>query len=123
MPSKTVLVVDQESSIRVLLRQFLAAEGYTVLEAIDGAEALRIGTERKEGIHLLLTDLVMPPMDGYELAGRLAPWQPQMKVLYMADYAKDRLDQREFPGSGSTVLQKPFSREALVERVRELLNH
>jgi PAS domain S-box-containing protein len=120
--SETVLLVEDEASVRGLARDILHRQGYTVLEASDGDEALRIGQAHRGPIHLLLTDVVMPRMGGRELADRLAAARGEMKVLYVSGYAEDP------PGTGATAepgrafLEKPFTADALASKVREVLD-
>ena len=113
---ETVLLAEDEESIRALAAEFLTAAGYCVYLADDGESALRIAETLKKPIDLLVTDVVMPKMRGRELAERLKGLHPKMKVLYMSGY----LDQHtggEQPFDDSECLRKPFSRDMLVERV------
>ena len=121
-PVETVLVVEDESGIRALMRKILQKQGYHVLEASRGEEALRISEGRKEPIHLLLTDVVMPQMSGRELADRLKVARPEMKVLFVSGYADEDLVQHGPLPPGSAFLQKPFSLATLLEKARNVLN-
>src|SRR5713101_1880723 len=111
---ETILVVDDESDVCELARDCLVAAGYRVLEATDGEEALRIAEAHTEPIHLLLTDVIMPRLNGVELAGRLTRLRPDTKVLYMSGFAVvgAQTDQLSGPGlqPGDPILPKPFSR-------------
>jgi CheY-like chemotaxis protein len=120
--SETILVVEDESGVRELTREFLKINGYSVLEAKDGIEALEVASGHAGTIHLVLTDMVMPRMSGSELAGRLQTVRPGTKVIFMTGYS-------EYAGDGATrpfpeipILQKPFSIGSLVGKVREVLN-
>ncbi len=116
----TVLVVEDEAGVRHLARDVLRRSGYRVLEAADGAEALRLVAQ--EGtIDLLLTDVVMPGMSGAELAERFRALRPRARVLYASGYADEALGSHGLPSGGVPYLQKPFEPDDLVRRVRELL--
>jgi len=124
---ETILVVDDEADVCELARDCLVAAGYRVLEARDGEEALRIAEGHTEPIHLLLTDVTMPRLNGVELAGRLTRQRPDTKVLYMSGFALvgAQTEQLSGPGlqPGDPILPKPFSTEALTRKVREILDH
>jgi CheY-like chemotaxis protein len=119
---ETVLVVEDEEIVRALARQILELGGYTVLEAAQGSEALRLG-EQHSPIHLLLTDLIMPGgLNGRELAEKLGPLHPEMKVLYMSGYTDDATVHYGVLTAGVQFLQKPFTPTALAKKVREVLD-
>jgi len=118
---RTILVVDDDSWVRVLARDVLAADGYRVLEATDGQDAIRIAAEHPGPIHLLLTDVMMPGMNGCELAEGLAALLPGMKVMYMSAYDRDFMIARGLNPIGP-VITKPFTIEYLARRVGMLLN-
>ena len=119
--TETILVVEDEATVRELARELLQLSGYTVLEAKHGQEALRICRNYDGPIHLMLTDVVMPRMNGHELAETLAPLRPGMKVLYMSGYTEDAGVMREILDSDTVFLQKPFTPAALTDKVRALL--
>ncbi len=119
--TETVLVVEDQDGIRDIVRESLRRNGYTVLIAVDGNDALQIANSYPDPIHLLITDLVMPNIGGRELAQRLTPLRPQMKVLFMSGYSEHSALDIEEAGS-ATVLQKPFSLDALARNVRRLLD-
>jgi two-component system, cell cycle sensor histidine kinase and response regulator CckA len=119
--SETVLVVEDEVSLRTLTVDVLRQAGYTVLQANTGAEALEVSEAHQGAIGLLLTDVVMPGMSGRELAERLSPVRPAMKVLYMSGYTGQTIGERAVLDPGSLFLQKPFTREVLRDKVREAL--
>ena len=121
-PMETVLVVEDESGIRALMRKILERQGYKVLEASRGEEALRISDEHAEPIHLLLTDIVMPQMSGRELANQLRSSRPDIKVVFVSGYADEDMMQYGPLPAGSAFLQKPFSLAALLEKTRSVLN-
>src|ERR1700746_3043069 len=119
---ETILVVEDEVNLRRLTRQFLDNQGYTVLEAADGAEAVQICVAHQGIIHLLLTDVIMPGMNGRELAHRVSEIRPNMKVLYMAGYTENAIGHNGTLDAGITLLQKPFTLHALKAKVREVLD-
>ena len=119
--TETILVADDDEQLRQVVRQTLEAQGYTVLVAADGPEAIAL-CERSAGpIHLLLTDLVMPHMSGRELAGRLASIRPAMKVLYMSGYAEVVTASHDLGATHAALLQKPITPESLLRKLREVL--
>jgi PAS domain S-box-containing protein len=119
---ETILITEDDDSLREVTRTFLEGFGYKVLEAEGPAHALRIAERHQGPIHLLLTDVVMPGMNGRELAEKLAPKQPQMKVIYMSGYTSDAIVERGVLEKGLSFLQKPYTKKALVRKVRELLD-
>ncbi len=122
---ETILVVDDELDVRELARNILVARGYEVLEAGDGEAALRVAEAHPAPIHLLLTDVVMPGLNGVELAGQLMRLRPDTKVLYMSGFAVvgARQDQAGGPSlePGALILPKPFGADALTRKVLEVL--
>jgi signal transduction histidine kinase/ActR/RegA family two-component response regulator len=119
---ETILLVEDETGVRELASELLRSGGYTVLEARDGTEAVKCATNHSATIDLLLTDMVMPRMSGSELAEKLWSNKPDLRVIFMTGYA-------EFPARGAenisteaAMLQKPFSRLTLLEKVREVLS-
>lgn len=120
--SETILLVEDEESLRTLTRDVLAESGYKVLEADSGARALEIAQQHQGPIHLLLTDVVMPGMSGPALAEKLAASRPDTRVLYMSGYTDRAIGQQGMLGSGSFLVQKPYTRDNLNRRVREMLD-
>jgi CheY-like chemotaxis protein len=118
---RTILVVDDDPWVRVLARDVLANEGYRVLEASDGQDAIRVAAEHPGPIHLLLSDVVMPGMNGCELAAGLAPLLPGLKVIFMSAYDRDFLVTSGLNPIGP-VITKPFTTEYLSRRVRMVLD-
>jgi two-component system cell cycle sensor histidine kinase/response regulator CckA len=119
--TETLLLVEDESGVRHLTRELLEKQGYTVLEACDGREALRIYKQHKGRIDLLLTDVVMPMMNGQELADRLLALQADLKVIYLSGYAERIVLEHGVLDLGAGFLQKPFTLEALGRKIREVL--
>ena len=119
--TETVLLVEDQEGIRDLVREFLQRKGYTVLHAVDGDDALRIAGEHKDQIHLLVTDVIMPNIGGRELARRLTPLRPQMKVLFMSGFPDHASLDHEAVDENVAVLQKPFLLDALAHKIRSVL--
>lgn len=120
-PGRVVLVVDDEEGLRDLVCRTLRAEGYRTLEAAHGGEALQMVESGPETIDLVVTDVVMPGMDGRELGRRLARSRPTLPILYMSAYEVNDIFQRGSPWTSAPFLQKPFPRDGLINSVEELL--
>lgn len=120
--TETVLLVEDEESLRKLSRHLLELCGYNVLEAESGFDALKISRDRKEVIHLLMTDVVMPGMSGRVLADQLVKHRPETRVLYMSGYTGQTVGEHGVLGEGSFFLPKPFTRDTLARKVREALD-
>jgi CheY-like chemotaxis protein len=120
--AETILVVEDEPAVRVLTKQTLQQLGYTVLEASDGYEALRVIERHRSEIHLVLTDVIMPLMNGRELAMRLEAMRPGTKVLYMSGYTDDVVAFHGLSQPEVDFIQKPFTRSCLAEKVETLLS-
>ena len=118
---ETILVVEDEAGVRSLVRETLKSKGYHILEAEGAAQALEIAERHSKPIHLLLTDVVMPHIDGKELAERLRTLHPETKVLYMSGYTDDAFARRGISEAKLPLLQKPFLPDALLLKVREVL--
>ncbi len=118
--TETILLVEDQEALRELTRSLLAGSGYTVLEAEGPDEAVDIAQQHSGPIHLLLTDMVMPGMNGRALAERLAPIRTEMRVVYMSGYT--RFTHTELLDFKAPFLTKPFTRDALASKVREVLD-
>ncbi len=119
---ETILLVEDEVNLRRLARQYLETQGYKILEAEDGAAALQISAGYKGTIDLLLTDVIMPGMNGRELAGSITANRPDVRVLYMSGYTENAIGHNGLLDAGINLLQKPFSLPALKDKVREVLD-
>ncbi|MFB3917510.1 MAG: PAS domain S-box protein [Terriglobales bacterium] len=117
--SETVLVVEDEEEVRTATREFLKSKGYTVLEAGNGAEALRICDQHDGTIDAVITDLVMPGIDGIEMTQAMASVRPGMRVLYMSGYTDGFVT--GLP-PGAVLLQKPFNLDTLIRKLRAVLD-
>lgn len=120
--TETVLLVEDDNSVRKLALEFLEVQGYKVLEARSGVEAVRIGEEYESSIHVLMTDVVMPGMSGKELSERLAVSRPEAQVLFMSGYIDDMIVHHGVLEEGATLLQKPFTMNTLAGKLREVLD-
>jgi CheY-like chemotaxis protein len=118
---KTILLVEDEDTIRQLNGRILRLSGYTVLEAADGEEALRVWEGYPGPVHLLLTDVVMPRMGGRALAARLAAAHPGLKVLFLSGYTDDAVVRHGVSEAEAAFLQKPFTPAALLHKIGEVL--
>ncbi|HEX5855033.1 MAG TPA: ATP-binding protein, partial [Thermoanaerobaculia bacterium] len=119
--TETILVVEDEVSIRTLARKVLESVGYRVVEAKSGPEALELVRRSGDPIHLLLTDLVMPEMAGTELASRLLESRPELRILYMSGYSDDAVVRHGLLDHRHHFLPKPFTPQVLLRKVREVL--
>ena len=120
--TETILVVEDAEPLRALTKDFLAASGYTVLEAANGEDAIRLAQAFEGVIDLLLTDVVMPRMGGQLLVDQMKQVRPDMRVLYMSGYPNDGIVQAGVLSNGVALLEKPFTREILAKRVRQVLD-
>jgi len=118
--SETVLLVEDEESVRQLVRELLEAQGYKILEAQDGQQALSIADTHPD-IDLLITDVVMPGMSGRELSARLCASHPHTKLLYLSGYTEDAIVHEGVLDPGTAFLQKPFTLQTLSRKVRDVL--
>jgi len=120
--TETILLVEDEANLRYLAGQFLEKQGYRVVEAADGAAAMQIAVAHEGVIHLLLTDVIMPGMNGRELAQRISEIRPNVKVLYMSGYTENVIGHNGMLDAGVRLLQKPFNLRDLKAKVREVLD-
>jgi PAS domain S-box-containing protein len=120
--TETILLVEDEANLRYLARQYLEKQGYKVIEAADGAVAMQIAVAHEKVIHLLLTDVIMPGMNGRELAQRIAEIRPNVKILYMSGYTENVIGHNGMLDAGVRLLQKPFNLRDLRSKVREVLD-
>ena len=116
-----ILVVDDDEAVRQVAARVLKRVGYQVLQAGEGAEALRVAREHNGRLDLLLTDVVMPGMNGRELGERLAEERPETRLLYMSAYTEDEVILRGVRVAEVNFVYKPFSLEGLTEAVRQVL--
>jgi two-component system, cell cycle sensor histidine kinase and response regulator CckA len=119
--TETILLVEDDDAVRRTARVILRRQGYSVLEASSGSEALQISERHAGEIELLLTDVVMPGMGGRQLSERLAQARPQLRTLYMSGYTSDRALRQSILESSDAFVQKPFTPAALASRIREVL--
>jgi DNA-binding response OmpR family regulator len=118
---ETVLLVEDESALRSIAREILEEHGYRVIDASGPEEAIEIAGRLPETIHLLVTDVVMPRMNGRVLAESLVVGRPDLRILYMSGYTDDIIAHRGVLESGTQLLEKPFTARALLGRVRTVL--
>ncbi len=120
---ETILVVEDERLLRTLLLRTLEEKGYTVLVSENGPRALQICQEYEQPIHLLITDVIMPQMNGAELASQLQSIQPDIEVLYISGYTENTIAHHGVLDEGIHFLQKPVSPDALLRKIREMLDN
>jgi PAS domain S-box-containing protein len=121
--SETILFVEDEQSVRELVRDYLVSAGYCMLEASDGVQALRVAAAHPGPIHMLITDVVMPHLSGPELVAKLSPQRPDLKVLFISGYTDDTVFRHGVLEGGVAFLQKPFNLKALSQKIREVLSN
>jgi two-component system, cell cycle sensor histidine kinase and response regulator CckA len=120
--AETILLVEDDAMVRGLASRVLAKNGYQVLMAANGAEALDVSVESTNPIDLVVSDLVMPEMGGRELADQLSARHPGLRVLFMSGYTEDAALRRNVLQQGESFLAKPFTPDALARKVREILD-
>ena len=119
--TETILFVEDEQSVRELVRDYLEGVGYRVLDAGDGIEALEIARSHRGVIHILITDVVMPRLSGRDLAAKLSSERPGTEVLFISGYTDDTIVRHGVLDGGVAFLQKPFNLKALAEKIRQVL--
>jgi PAS domain S-box-containing protein len=119
---ETILVVDDEEAVRSSTRRALERAGYTVVAATDGADALRLFTEHDGAVQLVITDVVMPGLGGRELVGRLKIMSPKLPVLFVSGYTEEGVRKQGVLEPGASYLEKPFTPDKLLRKVREVLD-
>lgn len=120
--SETLLLVEDEDQVRRIVQEILEQQGYAVLAAANGEEALKLAEVHGSKIHLLMTDVVMPQMSGRELAEELTTLQPKLKVLYMSGYTDDAIVRHGLLDASLNFIQKPFDAASAARKVREVLD-
>jgi len=120
--AETILLVEDQAEVRRYARKMLRQQGYKVLDARSGPEALRVWKRRQGSIDMLLTDVIMPQMSGRELAQDLKAQRPELKVLYMSGYADDVIARHGILDPETELLQKPFTPDSLGRKVRSLFD-
>ncbi|MFN2531332.1 MAG: response regulator [Pyrinomonadaceae bacterium] len=120
--NETILLVEDEDQVRDILTEILQNQGYRVLIASNGPEALNIASVKNNAIHLLLTDVVMPQMSGVELAGEIVLLRPNLKILYMSGYTDDAIVRHGLLDEKLSFLQKPFDAATVARKVRQVLD-
>jgi CheY-like chemotaxis protein len=120
--TETVLLVEDDSAVRKMVRDILEENGHTVVEARGPDDAIDLSTSYDGAIHLLLTDVIMPHMSGRELAACVCPLRPGLKVLYISGYTGAELSHEGLEETGANFLSKPFTPQTLMQKVREVLD-
>jgi CheY-like chemotaxis protein len=120
--TETVLLVEDEPGVRRLAERLLRRAGYDVLVAQNPGEALVLSERPAGAVHLLVTDVIMPHMSGFDLAARLKAVWPDLRVLFVSGYTDLAVSKHNLAGLDAPLLQKPFTAEALMTRVRETLD-
>lgn len=121
-PGETILLVDDEETVRRFSSRVLEKHGFTVLSASTGADAIAMAEQHGDALELLLTDVMMPGMNGCELAESLLARRPSLRVLFISGYAEDVLTSNVGLVPGAAFLGKPFKPKALLAKVREVLD-
>jgi CheY-like chemotaxis protein len=119
---ETILIVEDDDGVRALTRLIVQGSGYMVLESHDGVEAVRLAEEHGGRIDLLMTDVVMPKMNGREVAGRVLELHPEVKVLFLSGYTDDAVVRHGILHETVNFLQKPFSPSSLAMKIRTILD-
>ena len=120
--TETVLLAEDEPEVRELIKMVFERAGYTVIEAVDGEDALNKFSENKDDIDLLVLDVIMPRKNGKEAYEAIKKMKPRMKVLFMSGYSNDIIRKRDFLDKGLDCILKPSSPDDLLEKVRKILD-
>jgi CheY-like chemotaxis protein len=120
--SETILVVEDETQLRTLIKRTLSERGYQVLDAGNGVEAIEVAAAHSGPIHLLVTDVVMPRLSGGELAARLQEARPGLRVIFVSGYSDDAIERHGVLAPDSVFLQKPVMPEELARVTRDILD-
>ena len=120
--ARTILLVEDDEQLRILLREVLRVSGYTVLEARLNSQAAMLFGQHADRIDLMLTDVMMPGTTGYHLAKRLRVWRPDMKVLFMSGLPRETIEAEGLLDPGAPFLPKPFDSSTLLAKIREILH-
>lgn len=119
---ETILVVEDEEGVRSLIREILHRHGYTVLQASNGEEAIKLATSYEKEIHLLITDVIIPGLSGRETAARILDLRPKIRVLYISGYTDNAIVHQGILEPGISFMQKPFTTTTLTNKIREILD-
>lgn len=119
---ETVLLVEDNELVRPLICRMLKIHNYKVLEAANGEEALKIIKSFKDTIHILITDILMPGIDGVELSKKVRDVRPDTKMLFISGYTADSIPRNDITNSDIPFLQKPFTSIGLASKVKEIMN-
>ena len=120
-PKGKVLLVEDDDQVRSFIRMLLTNNGYTVLEASTGAEGLELAERNSAHIDLLLSDMLLPELSGYDLAQKVRELRPSIKILFMTGYVEGEIVQRSISEFGASFLDKPFQPGTLLSRVQEAI--
>jgi two-component system cell cycle sensor histidine kinase/response regulator CckA len=120
-PKGKVLLVEDDEQVRAFTRMLLTTNGYAVLEASNGLEGLEIAQQNSSDIDLLLSDMLLPELSGYDLAEKVLELKPQIKILFMTGYVEGEIVQRCISELGASFLDKPFQPNVLLARVQEAI--
>lgn len=121
--TETILLVEDEASVRKTAKRILAAQGYSVIEAENGEKAIRCYNDHDGPIHILVTDVIMPGMSGKDVADKLLASTPSLKVLYVSGYTDNAISHHGVLDQNTHFIQKPFTSESLAGKVREVLDN
>jgi CheY-like chemotaxis protein len=119
---ETILLVEDDNEVRDVATRILRRNGYRVLEACNGADALRVCEAENSPVDLIVTDIVMPEMGGSELAQRIRETQPDARILFTSGYTEDAVMRQSFLGDGEAFIEKPFTPATLARKAREVLD-